>query len=141
MCVVGFGAALFVKNAEPFTPFFVLGVLLWMIGFYFETVGDWQLDTFLKNPANKGMLMTQGLWKYSRHPNYFGEITMWWGLWVASIGTIASVFGIISPLTITTLIVFVSGIPLLEESLQKHPDFAAYKKRTSVLLPWKPKQY
>lgn len=139
MCLVGFGTALFVHSAVTTTPWLYIGILIWMIGFWFETVGDAQLDRFISNPNNKGRLMTEGLWKYSRHPNYFGEITMWWGLWIASIGSSAMLFGLLSPITITTLICFVSGIPLLEESMKKYNGFAEYKKRTSVLIPLPPR--
>ncbi len=139
MCVVGLGAALFVLEATTITSFVYLGLFLWLFGFLFETIGDAQLDSFLKNPDNKGALMTKGLWKFSRHPNYFGEITMWWGIFVMTFGTELVLLGIVSPLVITTLICFVSGIPLLEEGLKKHPLFAEYKRKTSVLIPLPPK--
>lgn len=140
MCVVGFGAALFAASATTFSPLLFVGLLLWLIGFFFETVGDAQLDTFLTNPNNKGELMTRGLWRYSRHPNYFGEITMWWSIFIMTLGTTYAFLGVISPLTITLLICFVSGIPLLEAGLKKHPQFASYKKKTSVLIPLPPRE-
>lgn len=121
-------------------PFVVIGAALWLVGFFFETVGDYQLDRFLKNPENKGRLMRYGLWKYSRHPNYFGEITMWWGMFVIALAAPWGFLTIISPLTITFLIMKVSGVPMLEKGLQNHPEFAEYKRTTSVLIPRAPKQ-
>ena len=82
--------------------FTYLGILVWLIGFFFESVGDKQLANFIKNPQNKGKVMDQGLWAYTRHPNYFGEVTMWWGIWLISGNPLA----IIGPLTITFLIIF-----------------------------------
>lgn len=118
--------------------FVTIGLIVWLIGFCFEVVGDYQLDTFLKDKKNEGKLMTKGLWRYTRHPNYFGEITMWWGLWLMLVGTPYMLFGLISPVTITILIVFVSGIPMLEKLMEKHKDWAAYKKNTSALIPLPP---
>jgi steroid 5-alpha reductase family enzyme len=80
--------------------------------------------------------MRTWLWRYSRHPNYFGEVLLWWGIWLFSYFTPYFWIAIIGPLTITFLIVFVSGIPLLEKKMQKHPDFPDYKKHTSVFFPW-----
>lgn len=116
----------------------LLGIAMWLIGFAFETVGDAQLDRFIKNPENKGQLMTSGLWKFSRHPNYFGEALMWWGLWVISLSVAGEIWylTLTSPLVITVLLVSVSGVPLLEARMSKHPDWAAYKAKTSMLIPW-----
>jgi len=113
----------------------LIGLLIWLVGFYFEVTSDKQLSKFIKNPENKGKLMTQGLWKYSRHPNYFGEVTQWWGIWFISIPSLYGIFGIIGPITISFLIVFVSGIPLLEKKYKGRPEFEEYKKRTSVFFP------
>lgn len=112
-----------------------IGVTLWCIGFFFEVVGDYQLDNFLRNRENKGKLMRTGLWKYSRHPNYFGEVLMWWGVWGITLAVPYGVFAIISPLVITFLILKVSGIPMLEKNMEKHPDFTDYKMKTSVFFP------
>jgi steroid 5-alpha reductase family enzyme len=114
-------------------------VCVWVIGFFFESVGDAQLSRFIKDPANKGKLMQSGLWKYTRHPNYFGEVTQWWGLWIIALSVSYGWLGIIGPLTITTLILKVSGIPLLEKSMEGNPEFQEYKKRTSVFFPLPPK--
>ena len=114
------------------------GVLVWLIGYYFESVGDKQLKEFVSNPANKGKIMDQGLWKYTRHPNYFGEVTQWWGIFIIALSIPYGIFTIIGPLTITYLILFVSGIPLLEKKYAGRADFEAYKKKTSVFFPFPP---
>lgn len=116
----------------------VLGIVVWVVGFYFEAVGDWQLSIFLKNPENKGKIMQGGLWKYTRHPNYFGEVVMWWGIFLMAIE--GGFFTIIGPLTISTLILFVSGVPLLEKKYAGREDFEEYKKRTSVFFPLPPRK-
>lgn len=111
------------------------GVAVWLVGFYFEAVGDMQLAQFIQNPANKGQLMQRGLWAYTRHPNYFGEVTQWWGLWLIALATPHGWLGIVGPITITYLILKVSGIPLLEQKMAENPAFDAYKKRTSMFFP------
>lgn len=118
----------------------ILGVLVWFFGFYFESVGDRQLKQFVSNPKNKGKIMDQGLWRYTRHPNYFGEVTMWWGIFVMVLSIPGAVFTIVGPITITCLILFVSGIPLLEKKYMGRADFEEYKKRTSVFFPLPPKK-
>jgi steroid 5-alpha reductase family enzyme len=128
-----------VSNDFGMTEF--IGLLVWSIGFYFESVGDRQLKEFVSNPANRGKLMDKGLWKYSRHPNYFGEVTQWWGIFIIALSIPGSLFTIIGPLTITVLILFVSGVPLLEKKYAGRPDFESYKKRTSVFIPLPPKRY
>jgi len=117
----------------------IIGLLIWGIGFYFETTGDKQLKEFIGNPTNKGKLMNRGLWQYSRHPNYFGEVTQWWGIWLIALSIPNGWLGIIGPVTITFLILFVSGVPLLEKKYAGRSDFEAYKKRTSMFIPLPPK--
>lgn len=117
----------------------ILGTIVWIVGYFFEVVGDWQLDRFIANPANKGKIMQSGLWRYSCHPNYFGEITMWWGMWLMIAPLPLSYLALIGPLTITFLITKVSGIPMLEKYFADNSEFIAYKKRTSVLIPLPPK--
>ncbi len=112
------------------------GALVWLVGFAFEAVGDAQLARFKKDPANKGKLIQNGLWGYSRHPNYFGEVTMWWGIWLMALSAQYGLLGIIGPLTITFLILKVSGISLLEKKMANNPDFAEYERRTSMFIPW-----
>jgi steroid 5-alpha reductase family enzyme len=123
------------QEQGPLIPLDYLGILVWIIGFYFQTVGDYQLVKFKKDPANKGKIMTSGLWRFSRHPNYFGEVTMWWGLFLLSVNSPYGIYGIIGPLTISFLIIFVSGIPMMEEKYKENPEFEAYSKVTSVFIP------
>jgi len=117
-----------------------LGALIWIIGFIFESVGDAQLAKFIKNPANKGKIMDQGLWRYTRHPNYFGESAMWFGVGIAASSVSFGFIGLISPIVITYLLVFVSGVPLLEKAMMERPGFAEYASKTSVFIPWFPKK-
>jgi steroid 5-alpha reductase family enzyme len=125
---------------QGITLFDFIGISIWVIGFYFESVGDLQLKRFVSNPAHKGKIMQEGLWQYSRHPNYFGEVTQWWGIFVMALSVPSGIYSIIGPLTISILILFVSGIPLLEQKYAGRPDFEAYKKRTSVFFPLPPKK-
>ena len=118
-----------------FGLFDLIGISIWILGFYFEVVGDFQLAQFIKNSKNKGKLMQSGLWAYTRHPNYFGEVTMWWGIGVMAIFASGNLLSLLGPATITFLILKVSGIPLLEKKMEQNPDFAEYKKRVSVFLP------
>lgn len=117
-----------------------LGVCVWLCGFFFESKGDAELARFVKDPTNRGTILKSGLWQYSRHPNYFGEVAQWWGIWLVALGVAGGWGGIIGPLTITILILKVSGIPMLEKKMAANPEFAEYKRRTSVLIPWFPKR-
>ena len=117
-----------------------VGVCCWLVGFYFEAVADRQMTVFKNDPANKGQIIQTGLWKYSRHPNYFGEIMIWWGIFIITIPFANGLYFMVSPLTITLLLVFVSGIPMLEKKYEGRADFEAYKKRTSVLIPMAPRK-
>ncbi len=119
----------------------LIGVAVWLIGFIFESVGDAQLARFIKDPANKGKLMQRGLWRYTRHPNYFGEVAQWWGVWLIALSVPFGWLGIIGPITITFLIFKVSGIPMLEKKMAENPEFADYKKRTSIFFPLPIKSY
>jgi steroid 5-alpha reductase family enzyme len=124
----------------PLAPTDIVGTIVWIIGFLFESIGDKQLAEHIHNPANKGKLMTTGLWRYTRHPNYFGEVTQWWGIYIIGLSVQYGYIGIIGPLTITLLILFVSGVPLLEKKYAGRPDWEAYKHRTSIFIPLPPKK-
>jgi len=117
-----------------------LGIIIWITGFLFESVGDYQLAQFIKKPENKGKIMKYGLWKYTRHPNYFGEATMWWGIYVIALSLPNGFWFIISPLTITLLLLFVSGVPMLEKKFADNPKFQEYTRETSKFFPWFPKK-
>lgn len=115
---------------------FIIGIIIWIIGFIFESVGDKQLKKFISDPNNKGKIINVGLWNYTRHPNYFGEATMWWGIYVISIACGAPWLTIISPITITVMVRFVSGVPMLEKNLKKRVGFEEYIKTTNTFIPW-----
>jgi steroid 5-alpha reductase family enzyme len=119
-----------------------VGVVLWIIGFYYEAVGDAQLKKFKKDSKNKGKIMQSGLWRYTRHPNYFGEALMWWAVWIVSLSTLNgySLLGIIGPIFITYLLLYVSGVPMLEKKYKDNPMFQEYASRTSVFFPLPPKK-
>ncbi len=115
-----------------------LGACIWLTGFLFETVGDRQLAAFISNPVNRGKLMTGGLWSVTRHPNYFGEAALWWGVGVIALSAPHGWLGLIGPALITFLLLFVSGVPLLEKKYAGRPDWEEYKRRTPMFVPWFP---
>ena len=116
-----------------------VGVGIWCIGFLFEAVGDHQMLKFKRNPANKDQLMTKGLWALTRHPNYFGESTMWWGIFLIALSVKNGWACVFSPLLLTLLLTKVSGIPLLEKKYKTRKDFLAYARRTNAFFPWFPR--
>lgn len=125
---------------QPVSLLDLIGVAVWFVGFYFESVGDAQLARFIKDPLNKGKLMQSGLWAYTRHPNYFGEVVQWWGLWLVALSVPNGLLGVLGPITITFLILKVSGVPMLEKKMEQNPEFASYKQRVSVFFPLPPKK-
>lgn len=119
--------------------FDVAGVVLWLVGFSFETIGDGQLARFKANPANHGRVLDTGLWRYSRHPNYFGEATLWWGYYLIAVAA-GGWWTIFAPLLMTFLLLKVSGVALLEQNIgERRPAYRDYIARTSAFLPWWPK--
>ena len=139
MIVVGY--SLTHVGATPSTPLGVLdlcALVVWVFGFFFEVVGDRQLKDFIASKPALGAVLDSGLWRYSRHPNYFGEVVQWWGIWLFALSVPYSWLALISPLTITFLILKVSGIPLLEVKLMQNPRYQEYAKRTSVFVPLPP---
>jgi len=122
-----------VRNGETF---FYIGLGIWIFGFIFESVADRQLKDFIKNKKSRtNKIMDEGLWRYSRHPNYFGEVVMWWGIFVISLATNLWLLTIISPVTITYLILKVSGVPMLEKKYKNDKAFQKYAKKTSKFIP------
>lgn len=111
-----------------------IGLAVWVAGFLLESAADMQLDQFLANPENRGRIMTQGLFRFSRRPNYFGETLMWWGMAIIALSVPVGYLGFLSPLIITYVVVFVTG-PMLEKKWEKNPEYAAYKARTSFFVP------
>ena len=122
------------ESSIPFTALMYAGVSLWLVGFLFETLGDAQLANYLKNTKDKHKLMTKGLWRYTRHPNYFGEVTQWWGIFIVALTPLWYV-SVIGPIVITLLILFVSGISLTEKRFEGRPGWKQYKEHTSMFLP------
>jgi steroid 5-alpha reductase family enzyme len=116
-----------------------LGVAFWAVGFVFETVGDWQLVRFKSEPSNKGKMLTAGLWHYTRHPNYFGDSLQWWGFYFIAAAA-GGGWTIFSPLLMTYLLTRVSGVTLLERTMQTRPGYNEYIRKTPAFLPWFPKK-
>ena len=124
-------------------PLALAGAALWLLGMVFEGVGDAQLKAFRANPANKGKVLDTGLWRYTRHPNYFGDCCVWWGIWLAaaSAGPLVALASLPGPLFLTFTLTKWSGKPLLEKGLAKtRPGYADYVARTSGFIPWPPKK-
>lgn len=137
--LVSFAAigAMYAMNERGVTVWLGIGALMWIIGFMFEAVADYQLARYLRTTTTKAVF-TGGLWRYSRHPNYFGELLMWWGFVIASIGSSYIVLALVGALTITVLIVGISGVPLAEKQGEKRTGWNTYKKSTSILFPLPP---
>jgi len=118
----------------------ILGIVLWLVGFIFEAGGDYQLAQFRADPANKGKLLNTGLWRYTRHPNYFGDSAQWWGFYLIALAA-GGWWTIFSPLIMTGLLVKVSGVALLEKTMANtKPGYKEYIETTSAFIPWFPKK-
>jgi steroid 5-alpha reductase family enzyme len=114
----------------------VVGTGVWGLGLFFESVGDAQLARFRANPENSGEVMDRGLWRLSRHPNYFGDLCIWWGLFLVAAETTDARYGIVGPIVMSALIMKVSGVPLLERSIsERRPGYTEYAARTRALFP------
>lgn len=113
----------------------IIGVAIWLIGFFYEAVGDYQLTVFKKRKANKGKLMTTGLWSTTRHPNYFGEATLWWGIALIAYGSTNDILVFLGPLMIDFLLLYVSGIPMLEKKYLGRKDWEKYASKTPAFFP------
>ncbi len=123
---------------NEFTLFDVIGTLFWVVGIIFEAFGDWQLAQFKSDPNNKGKVMDRGLWKFTRHPNYFGDALLWWGIFLIALPN--GWWTILSPIVMTTLLMKISGVALLEKTLKKtKPQYEEYVRKTNAFLPWFPK--
>jgi steroid 5-alpha reductase family enzyme len=117
----------------------VLGVALWLVGLVFEAVGDAQLATYKKDP-DRGPVMDRGLWRYTRHPNYFGDACVWWGIFLVSASAWPGVLTILSPVAMTFFLVFATGARLLERTMMQRPGYPEYAARTSMFFPLPPKK-
>jgi len=124
---------------DHLTAFDIIGTIVWAIGFLFESIGDFQLARFKADPSNEGKVMDRGFWRFTRHPNYFGDATLWWGFYLIAAGAGAGWLTIYSPLLMTFLLMRVSGVTLLERTLKRtKPGYDAYTRRTSAFFPWFP---
>ncbi|MGD0699711.1 MAG: DUF1295 domain-containing protein [Trebonia sp.] len=127
--------------AAPAGPLTVIGGVVWLAGFVFEVVGDWQLAQFRGDPANKGQLMDRGLWRYTRHPNYFGDACMWWGLFAISYGSPIQLVTVVSPLMMTWILTRGTGQRMTDRRMAgSRPGYAAYAARTSGFIPLPPRR-
>lgn len=133
------GAQYFGRNI-PFGILDVIGIIFWLLGFFFETTGDLQLARFKTDPANKGKIMDKGLWKYTRHPNYFGDSSVWWGFGILCLAA-GSYLPILGSILMTFIIIKISGVGLLEKNLKnRKPGYREYIDKTSAFIPWFPKR-
>ena len=131
-------------SSTPNLVLFIIGLLVWAFGYSFEVIGDYQLKKHIANKNKKQSLMTTGLWKYTRHPNYFGEAVIWWGLFIIVLSipadSVWKYIAVISPITITYLLRFVSGVPMLEKRMKEKEGWDEYAKATNAFIPWFPKK-
>ena len=117
----------------------VLGSLVWGGGLFFESIGDWQLSRFRGDPTNQGQVLDYGLWRYTRHPNYFGDFLVWWGLFLVAMSQSTAWWTVIGPALMSFFLMKVSGVPLLEKSLRKtKPEYASYVRKTNAFFPGRP---
>ncbi len=124
---------------KPLIAVTVLGVAVWLVGVFFEAVGDWQLRVFKSDPVNRGVVMDRGLWAWTRHPNYFGDAAVWWGLWLITITGWWSLATVGSPLLMTYFLVQVTGARLTEKLMAGRPGFDEYRQRTAFFFPRPPR--
>jgi steroid 5-alpha reductase family enzyme len=134
-------AAQFSPTPARLTVLDGLGAVVWVIGFIFEAGGDWQLARFKRDPENKGKVLRTGLWAYTRHPNYFGDATQWWGYFLIALAARGGFWTIFSPILMTVLLLRVSGVALLERSLaETKPQYRDYIESTSAFFPLPPRK-
>ena len=135
-----FQIAMLTGGTAGFGVLAAAGVALWSIGFFFEAVGDWQLSRFRANPDNRGKVLNTGLWRYTRHPNYFGELSQWWGLFLIALEAPWAWLGLPGLLLYSWLLVKVTGQATLDKKLSREkPEYAAYMRQTSGLIPRPPR--
>ena len=128
------------EGPGPSAMLFLVAVCLWAVGVFFESVGDWQLAAFKAAPENRGRVLDTGLWRYTRHPNYFGDFCVWWGLWGASVLLGAPLWTLVCPAAMSVLLMRVSGVTLTESTITaRRPEYADYQRRTSPFFPRPPR--
>ena len=122
-------------------PIAVIGIVVWCVGIIFEVIGDRQLSRFRTDPQSSGKVLDTGLWSITRHPNYFGDSLVWWGIAIVAAETGSGAIGLIGPVAMTFFLMKVSGVPMLERSMMKRkPGYAEYMQRTSGFFPRPPKK-
>jgi len=127
-------------SSNALTVFDFLAIPIWLIGFFFETAGDLQLARFKADPSNKGKLLDRGVWRYTRHPNYFGDAAQWWAYFLVAFAANGA-WTIFSPILMTALLLRVSGVAMLERSLKDtKPGYKEYIENTNAFIPWFPRQ-
>ncbi|HRG88630.1 MAG TPA: DUF1295 domain-containing protein [Chitinophagales bacterium] len=124
---------------KSYKVLYPVGVVVWTIGFFFEAVGDYQMYMFKAGHHRKGQVMNKGLWRYTRHPNYFGEAVMWWGIFLLAIPSGHWYISVLAPVTITFLLLRVSGVTMLEKKYDGNDEYSRYKRNTNSFIPWFPK--
>ena len=128
------------QGAAALGPLDAVALMVWLVGFVFEVVGDAQLAAFKRDPAQRGRIMDRGLWAWSRHPNYFGDACVWWGVALFAIAARAPWWTLVGPALMTFLLTRVSGVAMLETGMRGRPGWDAYAARTSAFLPWPPRR-
>ena len=142
MWIVSLPVQVAIASATPAVlgPLDVAGTVLVVAGVACEAIGDLQLARFKRDPGNRGRVMDRGLWRYTRHPNYFGDTLVWWGLFALALASPAHAWTVVGPLVMTYLLTRLSGVPLLERKLTRtRPAYADYVARTSSFVPWPPR--
>jgi steroid 5-alpha reductase family enzyme len=137
--VIGMPLLAAMSSTAEFGPLDGIGVALWAFGFIFEAVGDYQLTGFTRDPANKGQTMRSGLWRYTRHPNYFGDAAQWWAVWLIAVSA-GGWWTVFAPIVMTILLVRVSGVGLLERTIaERRAGYEEYMRTTSAFVPMPPR--
>ncbi len=126
-------------GADGIGPAGIAGAALAAFGLLFESIADWQLVRFKSDPANRGRVLDRGLWRYSRHPNHFGDACVWWGLFLVATESAWGLWTLPAPVVMTYLLARWSGVPTVESRMRRHPGHAEYAARTSAFVPWFPK--
>jgi len=133
-------AGIYASGPDTFTLLDWVGVFVWIVGFLFESIGDYQLARFRADPDNSGKVMDRGLWRYTRHPNYFGDALLWWGMFLVAASVPNGAYTVFAPIVMQFFLMRVSGVTLLERSLKKsRPGYEEYVRRTNSFFPWFPK--
>lgn len=125
--------------AAPFTSLHGAGFCAWALGLFFEAIGDAQLARFKRDPSHAGKVMDRGLWRYTRHPNYFGDFLVWWGLFAFAWASGAPAWTALGPVVMSVFLMRISGVTLLEKTLRARPGYQEYVRRTSAFFPWPPR--